>query len=35
VKKFADRYGTVATEVLEQSRELDTKLTFKRKETKE
>ena len=35
VKKFADRYGTVATEVLEQSRELDTKLTFKRKETKD
>ena len=35
VKKFSDRYGTVATEVLERSRELDIKLTFKRKETKE
>jgi len=35
VKKFSDRYGTVATEVLEQSRELDIKLTFKRKDAKE
>jgi hypothetical protein len=32
VKKFADRYGTAATEVVERSRTLDTKLTFTRKE---
>ena len=35
VKKFADHYGTAAVEVVERSRTLEPKLTFKRKETKE
>ena len=35
VKKFADHYGTVAVEVVERSRTLEPKLSFKRKDTKE
>ena len=35
VKKFADHYGTAAVEVVERSRTLEPKLSFKRKDTKE